>query len=280
MTLTDKVKNLISDGKTQQALDLLQEFLKDRDAELLNQSYLLESQYKDLEKKMQLGLQDAASELNRVNFSLLNMCDEAEKLENSGETPVKKEGNTEGSLFNDGSLKNPLLIFGVLIGVALLIIVGIVALKGCGSDKVVAPLPTQPVVTTPLVAPKSWHAMPEVLNVNDRLYGNFKIQISKTETETFDENANYLKLNLQLNCLKSYSGKCISSYLRYELSLPTGEKILIEDLDTVPESPSDGSATTVSLAFKIPKNVQAAELKVFYVEKPQSLASVKLAVNN
>ena len=83
MSLTDKIKNLIADGKTQQAVDMLQVFLKERsgnDPQLLNQSLLLEGQFKELQKKVQLGLEDATADLNRINFSLLNLCDEAEML--------------------------------------------------------------------------------------------------------------------------------------------------------------------------------------------------------
>ena len=52
MDISDKIKQLVSESKTQEALDALQQFLKDKDQNLLNQTYLLESQLKDVQKKI------------------------------------------------------------------------------------------------------------------------------------------------------------------------------------------------------------------------------------
>ncbi len=90
MTISDDIKQLISEGKTQEALDMLQECLRDRDQTLLNQTYLLESQYKELQKKISLGLQDATTELNRINFTLLSLCDEVTKVTGNNMKAVKK----------------------------------------------------------------------------------------------------------------------------------------------------------------------------------------------
>ena len=79
MNITEQVKQLIANGKTQEAIEWLQHILKDKDTNLLNQTYLLEGQYKDLVKKMQLGLQDTITDVNRINFALLNLCDEIDK---------------------------------------------------------------------------------------------------------------------------------------------------------------------------------------------------------
>ena len=118
-----KVKTLISNGKTQQAIDLLQEILKDKDLPLLNQTLLLEGQLKDLQRKMELGLEGATSELNRINFTLLSVCDDASNLENIGD-------DAEDKPFSDndkqaGLLGNPLAIFGIIIAISLATILGI-----------------------------------------------------------------------------------------------------------------------------------------------------------
>lgn len=147
MSLTDKVKNLIADGKTQQAVDMLQAFLKERSADtvLLNQTFLLEGQYKDLQKKMQLGVEDASAEINRINYSLLNLCDEAENLmteaEKKAENGSSKTGkiaekatDTEGS---QNASMNPLVIFGIIAALAILTIIGILLLnKGDGKASI------------------------------------------------------------------------------------------------------------------------------------------------
>jgi hypothetical protein len=122
----EKVKTLISDGKTQQAIDLLQEVLTGKDTQLLNQTLLLEGQLKDLQRKMQLGVQDASTELNRINFTLLSLCDDAGNLENIGddkiEKPVSEEANTTGLIGNS------LAILGIIIVIAVALFVGFIFL--------------------------------------------------------------------------------------------------------------------------------------------------------
>ena len=122
----DKVKTLISDGRTQEAIDLLQEILKDKDKPLLNQTLLLEGQLKELQRKMQLGLQDATADLNRINFTLLSVCDDASNLFNVD------DGSSDKPFSDDekprGLLANPLAIFGIIAAVAIAIVVGIVVL--------------------------------------------------------------------------------------------------------------------------------------------------------
>ncbi len=125
MTISDNIKQLISDGKTQEALDVLQECLRDKDQTLLNQTYLLESQYKELQKKISLGLQDATTELNRINFTLLSLCDEVTKVTGNNVKSVHINKTIQSSDAN-GDAFNPLIIFGIIaalaIGIILLII--------------------------------------------------------------------------------------------------------------------------------------------------------------
>ena len=124
MTISDNIKQLISDGKTQEALDVLQECLRDKDQTLLNQTYLLESQYKDLQKKISLGLQDATTELNRINFTLLSLCDEVTKVTGNNMKTIQINKTVQVTEKEDSF--NPLIIFGIIavigIGVILLLI--------------------------------------------------------------------------------------------------------------------------------------------------------------
>ncbi len=119
MDISDRIKQLISESKTQDALDLLQDYLKDQDQNLLNQTYLLESQFKDLQKKIGLGIADAASEINRINYTLLSLCDEVRKLPNQREKEILA---AEPS----GLLANPLVIFAVIAAVAIAIVISLV----------------------------------------------------------------------------------------------------------------------------------------------------------
>lgn len=123
MAISDNIKQLISEGKTQEALDELQTLLKERDPNLLNQTYLLEGQYKDLKKKLSLGLEDAANELNRINYTLLSICDEVSKI-----IPKDKEVNykVESSPITTNDSLNPLVIFAIVAALGIGIIVLII----------------------------------------------------------------------------------------------------------------------------------------------------------
>lgn len=119
MEISDRIKQLISQSKTQEALDTLQHFLKDKDENLLNQTYLLESQLKDVQKKIGLGVSDAVSEINRINYTLLSLCDDVQKLPNEREAEILA---AEPS----GLLANPLVIFAVIAAVAIGIVICLV----------------------------------------------------------------------------------------------------------------------------------------------------------
>ena len=116
----DNIKRLISEGKTKEALDTFQQLLQGTGRAELNQSLLLESQYNDVVKKMQLGLADAQTELSRINFALLTLCDEVDKAGIKPPVTIHKTISVEGDVGN--ASVNPLVIFAVVIIVALAII--------------------------------------------------------------------------------------------------------------------------------------------------------------
>ncbi len=279
MSLTDKIKNLIADGKTQQAVDMLQVFLKERsgnDPQLLNQSLLLEGQFKELQKKVQLGLEDATADLNRINFSLLNLCDEAETLVKTTENDAEKAADTEGS---KNASMNPLVIFGVIAAIAILTILGLVFLnKGDSKASIrqateVAPLP-KPVI----VMPKNWNALTSVLQVVDRYYGDYKITISSIKSESIDAERDRLTLNMNLNCVKSYSGKCLGNYLKFRLTTAPNQE-LEPEADSVFETQSDKTTREETVSFIVPKSVTSGMLDIFYTDKPKSKVTTKIARN-
>ncbi len=279
MSLTDKIKNLVADGKTQQAVDMLQVFLKERsgnDPQLLNQSLLLEGQFKELQKKVQLGLEDATADLNRINFSLLNLCDEAETLVKTTENDAEKAADTEGS---KNASMNPLVIFGVIAAIAILTILGLVFLnKGDSKAAIrqateVAPLP-KPVV----VMPKNWNALTSVLQVVDRYYGDYKVTISSIKSESIDAERDRLTLNLNLNCVKSYSGKCLGNYLKFRLTTAPNQE-LEPEVDRSFDNQSDKTTREETVSFIVPKSVTSGMLDVFYTDKPKSKVTTKIASN-
>ncbi len=280
MSLTDKIKNLIADGKTQQAVDMLQVFLKERsgnDPQLLNQSLLLEGQFKELQKKMQLGLEDATADLNRINFSLLNLCDEAENLVKTTENDAEKAVDTEGS--KNAVANKTLIIFGVVIALVIALFATIFYFDKTDSKAAirqateVVPLP-KPMV----VIPKNWNALTSVLQVVDRYYGDYKVTISSIKSESIDAEHDRLTLNLTLNCMKSYSGKCLGIYLKFRLTTAPNQE-LAPEVDRSFDNQSDKTTREETVSFVVPKSVTSGMLDVFYTDKPKSKVTTKIASN-
>ena len=138
MNITEEVKELIANGKTEEALEWLQSILKEKDTNLLNQTYLLQSQYKDIQKRLRLGLQDASTEVNRINFTLLTICDDVEKVVNASDIKPYTSLNSPSS--DKTSLA--IWIFAVIVIIAFALIF-IVFKYSQGSDNPKKDSPTQ-----------------------------------------------------------------------------------------------------------------------------------------
>lgn len=276
MSLTDKIKNLISDGKTQQAVDMLQAFLKEHggnDHQLLNQTLLLENQYKEVLKKAQLNIEDTSADINRINYSLLNLCDEAESFVSEIEKKAEIEADTEGA-------KNPppntLLVFGVILGFVTLILAAIFYFYP--KDTATAPRQTVEVLPLPkqqVAISKNWSALTSVLNVNDPLYGTYQMTLSSIKTENLDSEHDRLTLKLNVNCLQASSGKCQGKYIKFRLTT-TANQVIETESDRVFETQSPTTTREETVRFIVPKSLNSAMLDVFYVDKPKSKATVKL----
>jgi Effector-associated domain 11 len=121
MSTINNIKQLISEGKTKEALDTFQTLLEGSGREEFNQSLLLESQYNEAIKKMQLGLVDANAEVSRINFALLSLCDQVDILEIRAQASNKSNLKEEEKI-KDTSIVNPLILFAILVVVALAIV--------------------------------------------------------------------------------------------------------------------------------------------------------------
>lgn len=271
----DKVKNLISNGKTQQALDLLQELLKDKDNTLLNQTFLLESQLKELQRKMQLGLQDATEEVNRINFTLLSLCDEASNLDDMDDDATEKPFSDEEK--PKGLLANPLAIFGIIVAIAIATVLGIFLLGK--KTTVVQPLPL-PIVEQ-VNSKIAWSSTPQTATILERYYGNVKANILSIVATTKDVNTKILTLEIEFNCLKSSSGACIVNYLKFQLIDSIGNKN--EPFEDVyfAENPKDGQKATAKIAFVIPNTLKETDFNIYYTGKlEKTLVTLKLKTQN
>jgi hypothetical protein len=269
-----KVKTLISEGKTQQAIDLLQAILKDKDNQLLNQTLLLEGQYRDLQKKMQLGLQDASTELNRINFTLLSVCDDASSLPNIGDDADEKPFTDDDK--PTGLLANPLAIFGILTAIAIATIVGFVVFSKKSSPTPQPPVESLPAITPSVVTPSvkiaapTWIATPSSATISEKYYGNVKTDVLSIKTAEKDANSQILTLEFKFNCLGSTSGSCILNYLEYRLLSPTGDKDAPSDDVFFANAPKIGTSMTNKISFVLPKNQTTADLQIYYRDKKET----------
>jgi hypothetical protein len=278
MRLTDKIKNLIADGKTLQAVDMLQTFLKEHgsnDNQLLNQTFLLEGQYKELQKKMQLGLEDATADLNRINYSLLNLCDEAEILVENDEKKAENEEITEG----DKTISKTGKILGIVIIVVALVVFGAVYFINKSEDSTNRGKATETEVLPSLspkpVSSKNWAVIEPVLNVNDRYYGNFKITISSITSESFDGERDRITLTLNDNCVETSTGSCMANYLKFRLTVAK-DKVLEPESDKAFAIQSVKTTREETVSFVVSKSVKSGMLDIFYVDKPKSKATTKI----
>jgi hypothetical protein len=120
MSTINNIKQLISEGKTKEALDTFQTLLEGSGREEFNQSLLLESQYIEVIKKAQLGLVDANVEVSRINFALLSLCDQVDILEIRSLKTDKITTDTEKS--NNKTIINAFILFILFIVIVLAIL--------------------------------------------------------------------------------------------------------------------------------------------------------------
>lgn len=289
MDISDKIKQLIADGKTLDALDALQKFLKNKDENLLNQTYLLEAQYKEIQQKIRLGLQDATPELNRINFTILNLCDDIKNL-----NPNTEKEDAPDTQNNTSSI-NPFLVFGVIATIAIAVVFFLIYSIGNNKAATISGASQKENTTAstsaatsknttavqPIEPPKKWTSMPIVVALRDRYYGDYKVDIKSITSQPKDANTETLKITLKFTCLKAYSGTCLDANVRFAFVTPNGNSIAsIEDGldgDMTPQSSNRQSDIT----FDIPQTATKGDLHIYYVDKKESSNTiVKLAYGN
>jgi hypothetical protein len=278
MNITEEVKELIANGKTEEALEWLQSILKEKDTNLLNQTYLLQSQYIDIQKRLRLGLQDASVELQRVNFTLLTICDDVEKAGISG---GNKPTHTIDSPSKDKS-SLALWVFGIASLIAIGIVVGVVYISQ-GDAKNNQKISQNREVTT-AKSPNTkaieegkteWAASPNSTKILYPRYGNFKIDIKNIVAEIKDANTKTITVTLKLTCNETSSGSCIASYLEYRLVELDGDKkapISMAKYDEL--TPKSSTNTEGVIQFIVPNTMQQADLQIFYTGEEKTTSSI------
>jgi Effector-associated domain 11 len=266
MNITEEVKELIANGKTEEALEWLQTILKEKDTNLLNQTYLLQSQYIDIQKRLRLGLQDASTDLQRVNFTLLTICDDVEKAGITGEkkrvgAEVKNDTKSEIA----SSLKTTYWIFGIIVFIAIASIAALVIYskggKNDGENRANTPEKSNNAVKNK----ELWLISPVLTKIEYKIYGTFNVEIREVFAEMKDADTKILTFNLKVTCEKMPTDNCKLSYLEYRFVKPDGDKIApISDALYVANELKTGGSTFGVVKFNVPRKLQQANLQVYF----------------
>lgn len=119
-----EVKDFIAKGETDEAINLLIiELKKNGDNESINQVLLISSRFSELSKRQKLGLEYRKEEINEINYSLLQILDEYEKIKddkklNKSYNNFYASRNIRNKEINYPTINKPMLI-GFLIDVSL-----------------------------------------------------------------------------------------------------------------------------------------------------------------
>lgn len=282
MKITEQVQEYIANGNTAQALDLLQSFLKDKDAKLYNQTLLLESQYSEVKEKIRLNLDDADVALNRINYTILDITTEAAALEakNAPKQTEKLPETVENTATLDPDAKKSLSIFGILVAVGVLIVIAVFMLaQGKGNKPQPAtPQTMQANSTSNEIAITPLRIEPQVVTLSERYYGNFKIEVQNLQAVTKDADHNFLKMDLKMTCLQSYSGSCMANYVNFRLVLPNGDAF-----EPNPEIayenpiPKDKTFIAIPISFVVKKDFKNGVLEMQYTGKPNTIVKANIS---
>jgi hypothetical protein len=282
MDLSEKIKELIADGKTQKAIDLLQEFLRERDTGLLNQTYLLENQYNELSRKQQQGLLESPAELNRVSLALLNLCDEARKLDPDADFDAENRRDTEGGGFEKKA--------GLILVVVVVVVVGIVfalikyvnkgdtpKLDNSETNEAAKNLSPAEATLPAGQAVRSWRFEPSRIFtlLNNNSYGRQGIHIL-SETQTIVDNSRkQLDLKIRLTCEQTTTGSCMTNYVMAQIK--TKDKVFTADPNPLMvDITAINASSEVVASFIVPLDFAGGELLIFYLDAASKGAKVTI----
>ncbi len=283
---TDSIKSLISEGKTLEALDKLQALLMKNDVSRYNQTLLLESQYRELVKKQQLGLEDNSVEINRINLALLGICDEIKQ--NTPAVPVTNINPTDtsrGISFpvenENGSPLKVLLIIGIFIAVAIGIVFFLIRQDSESDNNNVPDDNLQ--TNTPSVPNDQpvWSAAPNPFDLNASQFGQMRFTVLEVEKQNFDDEHDRILMNLKVDCLKSGTDHCVlNNTLSFGL-VAADSSILALNEKEIFQEPDVRSFSKLPLDFIIPKNSDIGGLRaIFSSGNVKRTALIQLDVNN
>lgn len=100
MSKIDQIKELIAEGNTEEAIEILVEYTKKQKPELHDEAVLLSGQFRQWKRQQTLGVQQSSSELHRIDLAIMNVLDDksgsftetgASTITKSKSIPVKQK---------------------------------------------------------------------------------------------------------------------------------------------------------------------------------------------
>ena len=266
MKTVNDVKRLISDNETQEAIHLLQAILEDKSKSLQNQVILLESQFNEVQKKMQIGIMQESSELNRINMSLLSICDDPKVVDSK----IKQNDNVTSdpvSLF-----QNPMVKYGA-IGIGVLVLISIIANSGGGEISTTgnnieqqSQMNTPPITANANNGSVNWHASPSTITVKEKGYNDMKIEIVGISSIEKTAEEKLVTIVLKLECIDKNVDVCVENDLKYVFKNPTNQ--VNSSSETTTESRFGvGTSIEHKIDFEVPKGMHEANLEIYYIRK-------------
>lgn len=171
MTLVDKIRDLIAQGETERSLDELYSFVRENNADTIDNLVMLRSRMQKLNHDTQVGTlsgQDASIELAKINDGILKLLPQLtpEYLAEASKRKETRHSRDTDSVArptsfapttasNSGSSSRKYMLIGGAITLLLLILIGTCAEEGTSTDNSALntvqtePIPETTTATTP-----------------------------------------------------------------------------------------------------------------------------------
>lgn len=140
MTLIDQIRDLIAEGETQRSLDELYKYVKENNADVIDQLVMLRSRMQNLQRSISNGTmddQDAAIERAKINDAILKLLPQLTPeylAEASKRVEPVRHADSPRAVAPGTPAPNMKMVYIVGGGLLALLLL-IIAMRGCGGDE-------------------------------------------------------------------------------------------------------------------------------------------------
>ncbi len=272
MSTLNEVKGLVSEGKTEEAIDLLQSILESKnDDETLNTVLLLESRYKTYKRKELAEVTLSRTELNDINDAILVLCSDLKKDDGK---PRHREKNSSipDPQSQPSFFQNPMVKYGA-IGVGVLILISIIANSGGGENGTTSNnSEQQSQMNAPSTAPNAdnggiqWHVTPNKIILEEPKYNDIQIEVANISVTPENENIKTVAIKFKMTCIDNGIDECWESDLKYIFLNPD-----FQVKESVKSKTSlkfqIGQSWDMDMFVRVPIDMHNGSLDMYYLNK-------------